>query len=145
MYALVSYVCVSGVPSTHFHCPSTPSSVRPIQTSLSLLYKPLMKVCEGKETHKLHNHKYNKHRKHNQIFFCASTNKYQIKHDIKLQILDENPACVETPSPLHPSITDFAAVFVICSPIAAKTNPSSPGNPNMRLIFNLQKLRCVLR
>ena len=41
---LVSYVVVSGDPSTHFQCPSTPSSVNPIQTSLSLEYTLLMKI-----------------------------------------------------------------------------------------------------
>lgn len=37
---------VSGLPSTHFHWPSDPSSVSPIQTSLSLPNKLLMKVCQ---------------------------------------------------------------------------------------------------
>lgn len=45
----VSYAVTSGVPSTHFQCPSTPSSVNPIQTSLSVVYKLLTKFYERRE------------------------------------------------------------------------------------------------
>lgn len=46
----VSYVWFRGVPSTHFHCPSTPPSFRPIHASLSLLYKPLMKFYQKRRS-----------------------------------------------------------------------------------------------
>lgn len=46
----VSHVVVTRVPSTHFHCPSIPSSDSPIHNSLVLPNKPLMKVYERRHT-----------------------------------------------------------------------------------------------
>lgn len=44
----VSYTVVRGVPSTHFHRPSTPLSVKPIHGDLPEPYKPLRNTFEGK-------------------------------------------------------------------------------------------------
>lgn len=45
-----AHAVVSGVPSTHFHWPSNPPSVRPIHTSLSLPNKLLRNLCESKQS-----------------------------------------------------------------------------------------------
>lgn len=46
--SVVSYDVVIWLPSTHFHSPSTPSSVSPIQTCFSPPYKLLMKFYQGR-------------------------------------------------------------------------------------------------